>query len=98
MNCSFVVLYFKQCIIFCMIVRLFLQSLLVGETPRECPEFQYDKLMTLVKTGRGEHCFHRPSHKGPKCVFVYEYFFWKLSYLSKVLFQRIISGEDLLSS
>ena len=44
----------------------FLQrNLLVKSTPPECPQFGCDKLMTLVKTRRGEECcFRCPSHKG----------------------------------
>ena len=40
----------------------FLQrNILVRSTPPECPEFGCEKLMTLVKTGRGEErCFHSP--------------------------------------
>ena len=59
------------------------QNLLLRSTPPEYTEFGCEKLMILVKTGRGEeHCFCCPSHKGQKVVLCIDTFFFnsKLSY------------------
>ena len=70
----------------------FLQrNLQVRSSPSECPEFGCEKLMTLVKTGRGEErCFRCSSHKGQK-VFLSTDTFFENSKLSYTYLELIFS-------